>query len=110
MTKKEYLELVKEFDLTYDADTTSAYFKEFPICGYRPDRSNFGNNDWCAKSLIIFENYEEHLNESGHYTGIFIDKYATTKEKAHQLIVNQILFIKNKYINERLDKMQKDFK
>ena len=37
MTKKDYIALVKEFNLTYYADTTSAYFNEYPICGYRTD-------------------------------------------------------------------------
>ena len=109
MTKKDYIALVKEFNLTYDADTTSAYFNEYPICGYRADSSNFGTNDWCAKSLIIFENYTEKLNEHGHYSGLHIDKSSTNVEEARQLIKNQIMLIKNKYINERLEKMNKDF-
>src|SRR5574344_1648748 len=58
--------LVNEFGLYYDADTTSAYYNEYPICGYRPDRYSFGTSDWSAKSLIIFENYTETLNEYGH--------------------------------------------
>ncbi len=109
MTKKDYIALVKEFNLTYDTDTTSAYYYEYPICGYRPDRSNFGKNDWREKSLIIFENYTDHLNEYGHYSGVYQDKFATTVENARQLISNQIVCIKNKYINERLEKMEKDF-
>lgn len=109
MTKKDYIALVYEFGLYYDADTTSAYYNEFPICGYRTDRSNFGTNDWSAKSLIIFENYSEHLNEYGHYSGEYQDKFATKVEKARQLISNQIVFIKNKYINARLDKIKEDF-
>lgn len=107
MTKKDYIALINEFNLTYDADTTSAYFKEFPICGYRSSCSSCG--DWSAKSLIIFENYNDHLNEYGHFTGIYKDKYATNVEEARQLIMNQIMFIKNLYINERLAKMKKDF-
>jgi hypothetical protein len=109
MTKKDYIALVKEFNLTYDVATTSAYFNEYPICGYRPDRSNFGTNDWSSKSLIIFENYSEHLNEYGHYSGVYQDKFATKVEEARQLISNQIVSIKNKYINARLEKMEKDF-
>ena len=109
MTKKDYIALVNEFGLTYDADTTSAYYNEFPICGYRTDRSNFGTNDWSAKSLIIFENYTDNLNEHGHYAGLHIDKSSTNVEEARQLIKNQIMLIKNKYINERLEKMNKDF-
>lgn len=109
MTKKDYIALVYEFGLIYDADTTSAYFNEYPICGYRPSRSDFGINDWCAKSLIIFENYIEKLNEHGHYSGSHIDKSSTNVEEARQLISNQIMLIKNKYINERLEKMNKDF-
>lgn len=109
MTKKDYIALVKEFNLTYDAVTTSAYFKEYPICGYRDDHSNFGTNDWRSKSLIIFENYTDILNNHGHYAGIYQDKFATKVEKARQLISNQIMLIKNKYINERLEKMNKDF-
>lgn len=109
MTKKDYIALVKEFGLHYDADTTSAYYNEFPICGYRPDRSSFGKNDWSSKSLIIFDNYDEVLNDSGHYSGYYQDKFATKVEDARQLIVNQIISIKNKYINERLEKMEKDF-
>lgn len=109
MTKKDYIALVKEFNLTYDAATTSAYYNEYPICGYRPIHSNFGINDWCAKSLIIFENYIEKLNEHGHYSGVYQDKFATKVEEARQLISNQIMLIKNKYINERLEKMNKDF-
>lgn len=104
MTKKDYIALVKEFGLTYNADTTSAYYNEYPICGYRPDRSSFGNNDWSPKSLIIFENYTETLNEYGHYSGFHIDKSSSNVEEARQLIKNQIVFIKNKYINERLEK------
>ena len=107
MTKKDYIALVNEFNLTYDADTTSAYYNEFPICGYRSSRSNYA--DWSAKSLIIFGNYNDHLNEFGHYTGLYDDKYATNVEEARQLIANQIKFIKDKYINERLEKMNKDF-
>ena len=109
MTKKDYIALVYEFGLTYDADTTSAYYNEYPICGYRTDRSSFGTSDWSAKSLIIFENYSEHLNEYGHYSGVYKDKFATKVEEARQLISNQIVSIKNKYINERLEKMEKDF-
>ena len=109
MTKKDYIALVKEFNLTYDAATTSAYFNEYPICGYRPDHSNFGTNDWSSKSLIIFENYIEKLNEHGHYSGVYQNKFATKVEEARQLISNQIVSIKNKYINERLKKMNKDF-
>ena len=109
MTKKDYIALVYEFGLYYDADTTSAYYNEFPICGYRTDRSNFGTSDWNAKSLIIFENYTDILNEYGHYYGEYQDKFATKVEEARQLISNQIMLIKNKYINERLEKMNKDF-
>ena len=109
MTKKDYIALVYEFGLYYDADTTSAYYNEYPICGYRTDRSSFGTCDWSAKSLIIFENYSEHLNEYGHYSGVYQDKFATKVEEARQLISNQIVTIKAKYINERLAKMEKDF-
>lgn len=109
MTKKDYIALVNEFDLYYDANTTSAYYNEYPICGYRSDRSNFGTNDWSAKSLIIFENYIEKLNEHGHYSGSHIDKSSTNVEEARQLIKNQIMLIKNKYINERMEKMNQDF-
>lgn len=109
MTKKEYIALVNEFNLYYDADTTSAYYNEFPICGYRTDHSSFGKNDWSSKSLIIFENYTDHLNEYGHYSGVYQDKFATKVEEARQLISNQIVCIKNKYINERLGKMEEDF-
>ena len=109
MTKKDYIALVKEFNLSYDADTTSAYFNEYPICGYRTDRSSFGTNDWSAKSLIIFENYTDNLNEHGHYSGVYQDKSSTKVEEARQLISNQIVSIKNKYINARLEKMEKDF-
>lgn len=109
MTKKDYIALVNEFGLTYYADSYSAYYKEFPICGYRAYRSNFGTNDWDAKSLIIFDNYDEVLNNLGHYSGFYTNKYATKVEEGRQLISNQIVFIKNKYINERLEKMNKDF-
>ena len=104
MTKKDYIALVKEFNLTYDAATTSAYFNEYPICGYRDDPSNFGTNDWRSKSLIIFENYTDNLNKHGHYSGVYQDKFVTKVEKARQLISNQIMLIKNMYINERLEK------
>lgn len=107
MTKKDYLALIKEFNLTYDADTTTAFFKEYPICGYRTSRSN--GADWSAKSLIIFERYYDHLNENGHYTGFYNDKYATKVEKARKLIANQIIIVKNKFIDERLGKMKEDF-
>lgn len=109
MTKKEYIALVNEFNLYYDADTTSAYYNEFPICGYRTAHSSFGKNDWSSKSLIIFENYTDYLNECGHYSGVYQDKFATKVEEARQLISNQIVCIKNKYINERLGKMEEDF-
>lgn len=109
MTKKDYIALVNEFNLTYDADTTSAYYNEYPICSYRADHSSFGTNDWSAKSLIIFENYTDHLNEYGHYSGAYQDKSSTKVEEARQLIANQIVCIKKKYINERLEKMNKDF-
>lgn len=109
MTKKDYIALVKEFNLTYYADTTSAYFNEYPICGYRTDRSNFGKNDWNNKSLIIFENYTDNLNEHGHYSGVYQNKFATKVEEARQLISNQIVYVKNKYINARLEKIEKDF-
>ena len=109
MTKKDYIALVNEFGLYYDAETTSAYYNEYPICGYRLVRSSFGINDWSARSLIIFEHYIENLNECGHYTGFYIDKYATKVEEARKLIKNQIMLFKNKYINERLEKMNKDF-
>ena len=107
MTKKDYIALINEFNLTYDADTTSAYFKEFPICGYRSSTSSYGY--WRAKSLIIFENYNEHLNEYGHFTGMYQDKYATKVVEARKLIANQIIIVKNKFIDERLAKMKKDF-
>lgn len=109
MTKKDYIALVNEFGLTYDAETTSAYYNEYPICGYRSFHSTFGINDWCAKSLIIFENYIEKLNKPGHYSGEYQDKFATKVEEARQLISNQIVSIKNKYINARLDKIKDDF-
>lgn len=109
MTKKDYIALVYEFGLYYDADTTSAYYNEFPICGYRTYHSYFGTNDWSAKSLIIFENYIEKLNKHGHYSGEYKDKFATKVEEARQLIKNQIMLIKNKYINARLDKIKEDF-
>ena len=109
MTKQDYIALVNEFGLTYDADTTSAYYNEYPICGYRSVRSSFGINDWSARSLIIFEHYIENLNECGHYTGFYIDKYATKVEEARQLISNQIVSIKKKNINERMEKMNQDF-
>ena len=109
MTKKDYIALVNEFGLTYYADTSSAYYKEFPICGYRAGRSSFGINDWGSKSLIIFDNYDEVLNHSGHYSGFYTNKYATKVEEARQLISNQIMFVKNKCVNERLEKMNKDF-
>lgn len=107
MTKKDYIALVNEFGLYYDADTTSAYFNEFPICGYRPCRSSYA--DWSAKSLIIFEDYNDHLNNCGHYSGIYCEKYATKVEDARQLITNQIMLVKDKYINDRLEKMEEDF-
>ena len=109
MTKKDYIALVNEFGLYYDADTTSAYYNEFPICGYRTDCSRFGTNDWSAKSLIIFENYTDHLNAYGHYSGAYQDKSSTNLEEARQLISNQIKYIKTKYVNKRLAKMNKDF-
>lgn len=109
MTKKDYIALVNEFGLYYDAETTSAYYNEYPICGYRLVRSNFGTSDWNAKSLIIFENYIEKLNEHGHYAGFYIGKFATKVEKARQLISNQIVYIKKKNINERMEKMNQDF-
>ena len=109
MTKKDYIALVYEFGLTYDAGTTSAYYNEFPICGYRTDRSNFGTNDWSAKSLIIFENYSDCINESGHYSGEYVDKFSTTVKEASKLIINQIRFIKNLFINKRFEKMNEDF-
>lgn len=102
MTKKDYIALVNEFGLTYDADTTSAYYNEFPICGYRPCRSDFA--DWSARSLIIFGNYTDYLNEDGLYTGFYNDKYATKVEDARPLIANQIMVVKNKFTNERLEK------
>ena len=43
MTKKDYIALVNEFGLYYDADTTSAYYNEFPICGYRAAPLQFRN-------------------------------------------------------------------
>lgn len=109
MTKKDYIALVNEFGLTYYADSSSAYYKEFPICGYRADHSNFGTNDLDAKSLIIFDNYDEVLNNSGHYSGFYTNKYATKVEEARLLISNQIMVVKNKCVNERLEKMYKDF-
>lgn len=107
MTKKDYIALVNEFGLYYDADTTSAYYNAFPICGYRTCRSNFAN--WSARSLIIFEKYYEYPNEDGHYTGLYNDKYATKVEDARPLIANQIMAVKNMFTNERLEKMEKDF-
>lgn len=107
MTKKDYIALVYEFGLTYDADTTSAYYNEYPICGYRTCCSN--SADWSARSLIIFENYYEFPNENGHYTGLYNDKYTTKVEDARQLIANQIIVVKNKFTNERLEKIEKDF-
>ena len=109
MTKKDYIAIVNEFGLTYYADSSSAYYKEFPICGYRAYHSYFGTNDWDAKSLIIFDNYDEVLDNSGHYSGFYTNKYATKVEEARQLISNQIMFVKNKYVNNRLEKMNKDF-
>ena len=109
MTKEDYISLVNEFGLEYDTSSTDAYYNKYPICGYRTDRSNFGTNDWSAKSLIIFENYTDNLNEYGHYSGEYQDKFATKVEEARQWISNQIVSIKNKYINARLDKIKDDF-
>lgn len=110
MTKKDYIALVNEFGLEYYKETTSAYYNKYPICAYRPDRSHFEKNDWSAKSLIIFENYNtSHINKYGHYSGIYKDKSATKVKEARLLIANQIKFIKNLLINEQLAKMNEDF-
>lgn len=49
------------------------------------------------------------INEHGHYSGVYQDKSSTKVEEARQLISNQIISIKNKYINARLDKIKEDF-
>lgn len=108
MTKNQYLELVNEFGFVYDAETTSAYFCGFPICGYRTSLSSYA--DWKKNSLIIFENYTEQINQFGHYSGIYSGKCANTVEEARQLIVNQIVYIKNKHLKERLESMKEDFR
>ena len=107
MTKDQYLELVNEFGFVYDAETTSAYFCGFPICGYRTSRSSYA--DWKKNSLIIFENYAEQINQYGHYSGVYSGKSANTVEEARQLIMNQIVYIKSKHLKERLENMNEDF-
>lgn len=109
MTKADYIALVNKFGLEYHKENDSAYYKEYPICGYRIKHSTFGKNDWDDRCLIIFDNYSEELNNTGHYSGFYTDKYARTVEDARQLIMNQIMVIKDKYMNERLANMKKDF-
>lgn len=109
MTKEDYISLVNEFGLEYDTSSTTAYYNKYPICGYRMFHASFKQNPWDAKSLIIFENYSDCINESGHYSGEYVDKFSTTVKEASKLIVNQIRYIKNLFINKRFEKMNEDF-
>ena len=109
MTRQEYIKLVQEFNLDYDNCTSSAYYKLYPVCGYRLDASDWNNMNWKDNSLIIFEKYSHNKNYNGRYSGEYTGKYAVKLNKARKLIGNQIKEIKEIYLKKKLNTIEEDF-
>lgn len=109
MTKNEYIQLVQEFNLDYDNCTSSAYYKLYPVCGYRLDASDGNKIDWKENSLIIFDKFSHNLNYNGRYSGEYTGKSAVTLAEARKLIGNQIKAIKQIYLNNKLKTIDEDF-
>ena len=107
MTQNEYIQLVQEFNLDYDNCTSSAYYKLYPVCGYRSGASDM--HHWKDNSLIIFENFTHNKNYNGRYSGEYTGKYADTLVEARKLIRNQIKTIKQIYLNNKLKTIYEDF-
>lgn len=110
MTKNEYIKLVQEFNLDYDNLTSSAYYKLYPVCGYRSDASTKLNElNWKDNSLIIFDKFSNDKNYNGKYSGEYTGKSAVTLDKARKLIGNQIKTIKEIYLKNKLKTIEEDF-
>jgi hypothetical protein len=109
MTQNEYIKLVQEFNLDYDNCTSSAYYKLYPVCGYRLDASDWNEYNWKDNSLIIFEKFSHNKNYNGKYSGEYTGKSAVTLAKARKLIGNQIKTIKEIYLNNKLKTIEEDF-
>jgi hypothetical protein len=109
MTQNEYIKLVQEFNLDYDNCTSSAYYKQYPVCGYRLDASNWNDCNWKDNSLIIFEKFSNNKNYNGRYSGEYTGKSAVTLAKARKLIGNQIKTIKEIYLKNKLNNIEEDF-
>lgn len=109
MTKNEYIKLVQEFNLDYDNCTSSAYYKLYPVCGYRFDASSGNECNWKCNSLIIFDKFSHNKNYNGRYSGGYTGKSAVTLAKARKLIRNQIKTIKEIYLKNKLNNIEEDF-
>ncbi|MBO7694766.1 MAG: hypothetical protein J6T10_19290 [Methanobrevibacter sp.] len=106
MNLEEYKEIVKEFGLDFDEKTSSAFYMNHPVCGWREIACNCL---WIAGSVIMFGEYANSNDSKGRKSGWFNGHYATKKYPASVLITEKIQEIKSKMIKEKLEGMEKDF-
>lgn len=106
MKLEEYKKLVKEFGLDFDEKSSSAFYMNHPVCGWR--ESDCGSL-WKAGSVIMFGEYTNSIDSKGRKSGWFNGHYATKKYPASVLITEKIQEIKSKMIKEKLEDMKKDF-
>lgn len=106
MNLEEYKKLVKEFGLDFDEKSSSAYYMNHPVCGWRG--SDCGSL-WKAGSVIMFGELKKSVDLYGRKSGWFNGNYATMKGSASVLITEKIQEIKSKMIEEKLEGMEKDF-
>ena len=106
MNLEEYKKLVKEFGLVFEENSYSAYYKNYPVCGWR---ENACNCLWKAGSVIMFGEWANSNVSKGRKSGWFNGHYATMKGSVSVLITEKIQEIKSKMIKEKLEGMEKDF-
>ena len=106
MTYKQYINLLKEFNLVIRYDV--GYFKNYPVCGYRLYKSTFNGHcpDYKNNSLIMFERYSK--SKTG-ITGEYIGKSSTTVKTARKLITKQIENIKLIINTNKINSIAEDF-
>lgn len=106
MNLEEYKKLVKEFGLDFDEKSSSAFYKNHPVCGWREIACNCL---WKAGSVIMFSELKKSVDLYDRKSGWFNGNYATMKGSASVLITEKIQEIKSKMIEEKLEGMEKDF-
>lgn len=106
MNLNEYVKLVKEFGLDLDEKSSSAFYKNYPVCGWR-ESDCVGL--WPAGSVIMFGEYNKSVDSHGRKSGWFNGNYATIKYSASVLITEKIQEIKSKILKEKLEEVNKDF-